>query len=537
MLNRPTQAAIEAQSPGSWQTEKLRTLRRLTLGLLLLGLVWRSMRYLLQLPIWGDEVLVALNFLRLDYQDLTQRLENGQIAPILFLWGELTACRWLGPTELSLRLLPFLAGLGSLLLFYRLTRQMLGPLASGLALGFLAVAIWPVSMCTCVKPYSFDLFWSLALLLPAVQWLKHPDQTWRLTLLTLLGPAALLGSYPSAFVAGAISLALSWPVYRRGSWLARVLFVAYNLAILAAFVAACRIGAQQLNTPNGASTTAAGMEQYWADGFPPMSPGPFLAWFAHVHTGQMAAYPIGAKDGGSTLTVLLCLIGAWQWVRERRWSWLVLCIVPFFLGLVAAALHRYPYGTACRLCQHVAPIMCLLAGLGTASLIDRMGWSGQRRFRWACAAFLALALVGVGGLVRDVVWPYHDRSALWTRRVMHEIHARVPADSRVVVCGSKDCVRCLYEWYWSLEGDRVSWSFQLDDGQLPGSPDRLWGFYYGEDGSQACEALRARLLERDSSWKLVERIPFALQPIYRRERREQCELFRFVRDRANRAEK
>ena len=67
---------------------------------------------------------------------------------MLFLWGELTAFSALGPSELALRLLPFLAGMGGLLLFWRLAHLTLPPLGRTLAVGFLAVAIWPVSMCT-----------------------------------------------------------------------------------------------------------------------------------------------------------------------------------------------------------------------------------------------------------------------------------------------------------------------------------------------------------------------------------------------------
>src|SRR5437016_13231424 len=107
----------EAETAGDWQTENLRTLRRLTLAVLAIGLIWRSLRYLMQFPIWGDEAMLALKFLGLDYQGLTGQLANGQVAPVLFLWGELTACHWLGTSALALRLLPFLAGIGGVLLF------------------------------------------------------------------------------------------------------------------------------------------------------------------------------------------------------------------------------------------------------------------------------------------------------------------------------------------------------------------------------------------------------------------------------------
>ena len=115
------------QPPDKIQKRPCCTLRNLALGLVFIGLLWRVVRYLLQFPIWGDEAMLSTNFVWLDYGQLLHRLENVQIAPLLFLWGEKTALFHLGPGMLSMRLVPFLAGVGSLFLYWRLARLMLGP--------------------------------------------------------------------------------------------------------------------------------------------------------------------------------------------------------------------------------------------------------------------------------------------------------------------------------------------------------------------------------------------------------------------------
>src|SRR5262249_14289034 len=209
-------------------------LRRLTLILLLVGVLWRVLRYLLHFPLWEDEAFLCLNFLELDYLGLTRELRNCQVAPLLFLWGELTSLHLLGPSEWSLRLLPFLAGLGSLFLFWRLAHRTLPPLARTLAVGFLAVAVWPVSMGAFTQPYALDLFMSLLLLLPAVRWLQEPRQFRWLILLALVTPLALFSSYPVVFIAGAVSLALMAAAWRQG-WKARLLWGVYNAVLLASF--------------------------------------------------------------------------------------------------------------------------------------------------------------------------------------------------------------------------------------------------------------------------------------------------------------
>src|SRR5262245_33302906 len=148
--------------------------RNVALLLVLLGIAWRLLRYFLQFPIWGDEAFVCLNFVDRDYLGLMKPLRYMQVAPILFLWSELAAYRLLGGSELALRLLPLLAGLGSLLLFWRLARLTLPPLAGVLAVGILAVAYYPVRHACEVKPCALDLFLSLTPLVAAVRRPRQP---------------------------------------------------------------------------------------------------------------------------------------------------------------------------------------------------------------------------------------------------------------------------------------------------------------------------------------------------------------------------
>src|SRR5438552_269656 len=108
------------------------TLRWLALGLVLLGVGWRLLRYFLQFPLWGDEAFVCVNFLKDNFVALTGPLDCDQVAPLFFLWGELAIFKLLGGSELAVRLLPLLAGLASLALFWRLAWRLLPPLGAAL---------------------------------------------------------------------------------------------------------------------------------------------------------------------------------------------------------------------------------------------------------------------------------------------------------------------------------------------------------------------------------------------------------------------
>lgn len=450
-----------AVAPVSGQEQQWNLLGRCTLALLVVGILCRTLRFLLGFPIWGDEASVCLNFLELDYGGLLHQLRYGQVAPLLFLWGELTALRLFGGSEWAMRLLPFLAGLGSLLLFWRLTRLVLKPLEATLALGFLAVAIWPVSMSTLVKPYSLDLFMALALLLPAAHWLRRPRQLGWLVLLGLVTPLAVFSSYPVIFVGGAVSLALLPATWSRGAR-PQLLWVAYNVTLATCFLLHYGIvGRGQLRTPVNATTTALEMSAYWAEGFPPSSPLALLKWLLLIHTGQMTAYPLGSSNGGSSLTALLCLVGAWQFRTSQRRPLLVLCGAPFVLSFIAAVLHRYPYGASCRLTQYLAPAVCLAAGAGAAALIERLR-SPELRWRWTLGICLLFLLVGMGGMIRDLVKPYRDPETRWTYQVMRQFAVEARSGAPIVVLNNPDEVDRVFRWYLALYGDRVSWNGRID---------------------------------------------------------------------------
>jgi hypothetical protein len=454
-------ATISCSSDACGQQPDRVLLRRLTLALLAIGVVWRLVRYLLRFPIWDDEAFICLNFLELDYLGLTRELRNCQVAPLLFLWGELTSLRLFGASELSMRLLPFVAGMASLFLFWRLARAALPPLAQTIAVGFLAVAIWPVSMGAFTKPYSLDLLMSLLLLLPAVAWLQHPRQSRWPIFLILATPLALFSSYPVVFVAGAIILAVLATVWRQG-WKTRLSWCVFNVVLLTAFLGHYFIAGQsQLHSPDKGATTEQSMQAFWAEGFPPSKPLALVKWLIFAHTGQMMAFPIGSQDGGSAMTTLLCLVGAWHFWTSRRRDLLVLCLAPFGLGLLAAVLHRYPYGASCRLCQHLAPAICLSAGMGAAVLLERIRSVVIRR-RWIIGVCAMLVLVGICGMVRDLIHPYRTLEALWTRQVMQTLAAETRSGVPLVVLNKPEEMDSLFRWYLEQYGDRVSWSGRID---------------------------------------------------------------------------
>jgi hypothetical protein len=386
-------------SDGSGWTEA--RFARLTWAFVILGAALRIIRFALNQPLWGDEAFVAANFIDRGFLDLLRPLDYHQVCPLLFLWAELALVKLFGFSEYSLRLFPTLCSVASVFLFQHVAGRVLRGGPKLLAVGIFAVAFYPIRHGSEVKPYASDLLVALVLLAIALEWWRSPRTTGWLWGLVAFAPVALALSHPAAFVAGGISLALLVPIWKTHRWSARVPYMAFNVAIAAAFV-----GLFVLVIRGQAEDAGAGTLAYWANAFPPLhSPMKLVLWLLQVHTSHMVSYPIGGERGASALTTI-CMVagGVMLWRRGRR-DLLMLFLAPFAFGFLASCLQRYPYGGSSRTMQYVAPAVCLMTGLGAAGLIGLMRHDGARRrgLRLGTITLVAIGLVAIG---RDIMHPY-----------------------------------------------------------------------------------------------------------------------------------
>ena len=399
-----------------------------------LGLILRLAAYLLDFPLWWDEAFVGVNLLRRGYFDLLRPLDYGQVCPLLFLWAELTAVRWLGFSEWSLRLFPLLSALGSMVLFRIMAGQVLRGRSLLLAVAVFAVAVHPIRHAADVKPYASDALVALALLTLAIGWWREPSRATWLWALAGFAPIALLLSHTAPFVAGGIGLALTIPAWQSRRTRVRVAFGAYGLALIAtyAFVYLAFTGAQ-------ASSASPGMRGMWTRSFPPLDSAVGLVrWLIVAHTGDMLAYPCGGERGASSLSLLACLIGSVVLWRRGRSVVLGCCLAPLALAMVAAALRLYPYGgpaphgSAARIMQYAAPGLCLLIGLGSSRILGLIS-SRSLRDRLLRSGCVGLVLIGVVPLAAGVARPYRSYHAEASRRFARKFWPEV-GDGAEVAC-------------------------------------------------------------------------------------------------------
>ncbi len=507
-----------ASHDGSLDT---RWLTQWTYALLALGIAWRLLRYFLQFPIWGDEILFGLNLVERDFHHLFQPLGNCQVAPPLFLVGEWAAFHFLGSGELAMRLLPQLAAILALLLFKPVAERTLKPLPAALAIGILAVSFWPVSMSTLAKPYAFDLLGTVLFLYGVVRYLEDPSRSRWLWVLAGIAPLIVGVSYPSVFIAGAVSLCLLPSLWRNRHLSNCAAYIGFNLAWMGTFVFVVVFLVGRTT-----EATRLGMELHWQESFPPSGVLPFLKWLVVMNTGQMFAYPIGDRNGGSVVTTLLFLVGIWEFVRRRRMGLVILSLAPFVIGILAAYLHRYPYGgVACRIHQHVAPLIILAAAEGLALLVGTVFRNPAWRKKCAITLFAVYAVIPVAGMARDAIKPYRESNDVWTRKLVQALSDEFQPDDLIVI-NLKTRKGLVFDWYTLPWRDRWVPLDRVSDEALTNCKGNIWlltcaflddpAWIPAKDDP---EAIRLdRRLTSAGEWQWRDQIPYLYQ------RTDQCRM-------------
>ncbi len=421
-------------------------LARIAWAFVALGIVIRTVRYLLDFPLWPDEAYLAHNYLDRGYLDLLRPLDYEQVAPLLYLWIQKTVVAICGFSEYSLRLYVFIGSIASLLLFRRLAGRVLQGMARLMAIGAFAVAYPLIRYSAEAKPYGSDMLVTLLLLTLLIEWRLGRQKSRWLWALAVAMPVAVLLSYPAMFVVPAVSLAMLIELFHSGTrrrWLAWLgINVATAGAVALLFFASAR-----------AQIAAAGpdMQSGWEQAFPPLHSARQMALFVlESHTGEALAFPAGGAQGASSLTTLCCLTALVLLIRGRQFWLATLFTLPLVLNFIAAALHAYPYMGHSRVMLYMAPILCLLTGLGGAAILAMMnnrrrpGVPGARGVPGAPAgvpAVVALALLAVIGCVasvRDFLKPYKE--TCWQRnRDFARWFWTDKAQGAELLCVSTDC--------------------------------------------------------------------------------------------------
>jgi hypothetical protein len=416
---------------------KISTPTRWLILFLAIGTFLRLFRYYVAMPVWGDEAFVGLNIISRGYADLLKPLDYAQVAPPGFLLAERFVYLSLGMGEYAMRLIPMLAGLAALFLFAYWARLLATPAVAAVAVGIMAIGNYPVRYAVELKPYGIDMFASLVLLILATHYFLSKRPAWLIATIIAI-PFCLFISFPAIFIAGAIGIALLANLNRKNLPLTAL----YGVVSVGFFLLLMKLTVTGQFNANKHAMTA-----YWSQAFPPANPRQFILWFLQTHTGNMFAYPFGARNGGSTVSFAAFLIGIAIFFRNRG-RWLpILILAPFALNFIAAVFRRYPYGDSARVLQYLAPAIVLLIAVGFVQILDYFFKDDHKR-RLAQQWLLSLLVAyGIYIFLYYVFHPYQTRPDLDARNLIQTFWQQVPPNATIAVLEPESEVQVNYQWY------------------------------------------------------------------------------------------
>lgn len=387
----------------------------LSVVLFVLAVALRLWQYLGNASLWLDEAELAQNILHRRLVELvTEPLVRDQVAPAGFLAIERLVVVALGGSESALRLIPFLASLASIPLFWRLSVRALEEPARSVARTVFAFGFALIWYGSEVKQYSTDIMLALAITVVAIELPGRLERNaWPLPLL-LLGLAAGWFSTPAMLVLAGVSLALLLEALRTKTPAPRRL-----LPTLAVWTIGCAVaGVYSLHLVS--PETQAAMHRHWREAFLPLPPWHLvdLAW-PLVRLGSVFG-EAGLRYAWPALELLVAIVGATSLIRARRFVALTL-IGPVAVTLLAATVHVYPFSS--RLVAFTMPAFLIALAQGVVTL----GGFLEHRFRIPRLVGQTLLLAPVLGPVLLAPPVYRPEEL---RPVIEYVwHRRQPADS------------------------------------------------------------------------------------------------------------
>ena len=178
---------------------------RVAIAIIALGIVLRVVQYVHNRSLWADEVLLALNISQRSLTDLFVSLDRNQVAPFGFLLVERWIVLLLGNGERALRLIPLVAGLAAVPLFWALSRRVMDRTAARGALAMFSLAQPLIYLTSEVKQYSTDICVAIVVMWLALLVADRRPTRREVVTGAVVGAAAGWISHPAAFVRSLVS--------------------------------------------------------------------------------------------------------------------------------------------------------------------------------------------------------------------------------------------------------------------------------------------------------------------------------------------
>lgn len=334
--------------------------RELALAAIVVGVVVRLEQYVANPSIWVDEAAIARNVLDRQPLQLLGVLDYGQVAPPGFLLAVKLSVLIFGCSEYALRLVPFAAGLASLVMFLVVARSVLRPVGAIVATLMFSLAIPFVLCATNLKQYSSDVLVTLLVTTLVFRLHQSPLTCRKASLFALMSVPLLFCAQVAVFsltAAGVVIVVEAFVARRDDRW--------YRVAIVVfwALVVVATVGYSARSMPTVGS---AYVQRFWRAAYMAKAGAIWWLWTTACRVFAGSAN-LGTFDGflyyaWPSLFVVLLGLGIVAKCVERMTMGAMLA-GPVVLSVLAAAVGAYPLGT--RLNLFLLPLLLLLVVAGT----------------------------------------------------------------------------------------------------------------------------------------------------------------------------
>ncbi|MBS1773267.1 MAG: glycosyltransferase family 39 protein [Bacteroidetes bacterium] len=184
-------------------------------AVVLTGIGLRIWIYLQNRNLMLDEANVARNIYERGFLGLLHPLSYEQYAPPVFLWMLKGSSMMFGFGEMALRIYPFLCGLASVYVLYRVLKEYVSIDAVWLPLMWFATGYLFIRYGTELKQYSSDVLIALSLVWLALRTPYEKTNRKRfLAVWIVAGSIAIWASMPSVFVLAGVGAYYIWPLLK-----------------------------------------------------------------------------------------------------------------------------------------------------------------------------------------------------------------------------------------------------------------------------------------------------------------------------------
>lgn len=331
--------------------------------LICIGILLRVFQYVFSKSLWLDESFLALNIVNKSFPELLKPLDYNQVTPIGFLFIEKLSVQLFGNNEYILRMFPFICGIISIFLFFKIAKHLLGKEAFLIALTLFSLSGYLICYSAQVKQYSIDVTTILFLYAITVYFQSQRLKINHIASFGIIGATIIWFSHPSAFALASIGICLSLFSLKRKEWIRigqlSIVYTIWLLSFTVFYLITCHN-----DTSTGNIET---MQHAWAGGFTPFPPTSLsdIRWFISTFF-NIFKNPIGLHFAGiASLTFIIGCISMFS--KNKQWFFLLLS--PVLITLIASGFHLYPFRG--RLLLFIVPILLLFIAEGTESIINK----------------------------------------------------------------------------------------------------------------------------------------------------------------------